>query len=189
MDEETEGLKHTIHPKEEELISKKEKSNSLAMKSNQLSEERRLVEENLAVKSSSLNKVEHFVQQLNCKTEELRILEAKVGGQLAEALSLLEQSEKKQELRGEYTENMKKVKKLQKAVKQAKSEMTVVAKRKDKLERQCGKTQLEKSRVKNEINQVSVDIKTARDCIEELSATAAADEKTLLLGKEEFERC
>ena len=104
-----------------------------------------MVEENLAAKSSSLNKVEHFVQQLNCKTEELRILEAKVGGQLAEALSSLEQGERKQELRGEHTENLKKVKKLQKAVKQVKSEMTVVAKRKDKLERQCVKTQLEKS--------------------------------------------
>merc|ERR1719370_2397277 len=154
------------------------------MNSHQLSEERRLVEENLSVKSSSLNKVEHFVQQLNCKTEELRILEAKVGGQLAEALSLLEQSEKKQELRGEHTENMKKVKKLQKAVKQAKSEMTVVAKRKDKLEKQCVKTQLEKSKVKNEIDQVCGHIKTSRDGIEEMSAAAAADEKALLLGKE-----
>jgi len=189
MGEEAERLKRTVHPKEEELTSKKERSNSLAMGLHQLSDERRSVEENLAASSGSLNKVEHFVQQLNSKTEELKILEAKVGGQLADALSTLEQGEKKQELRGEHAENLKKVKKLQKAVKQAKSEMTMVVKRKEKLERQCVKTQLEKSKVKNEFDQVAVDVKTARDGIVALSTAAAADEKTLSSGKEEFERC
>ena len=189
MGEETKRLECTIRPKEEELTSKKERSKSLAMDLHQLSEERRLLEENRAPNSSNLNKVEHSIQQLNSKTEELKNLEAKVGGQLAEALSTLEQGERKQELRGEHAENLKKVKKLQKAVKQAKSEMTMVAKRKEKLERQCVKTQQEKSKVKNEFDQVAVDVKTARDGIVALSTAAAADEKTLSSGKEEFERC
>merc|ERR1712192_286998 len=72
---------------------------------------------------------------------------------------------------------------------QTKSEMTVVAKRKEKLEKQCVKTQLEKSKVKTEFDQVGVDIKSSRDGIEALSAAAVADEKTLLSGKEELDRC
>ena len=39
--EETERLKCTMHPKEEELFSKKERSNALAVKLNRVSEERR----------------------------------------------------------------------------------------------------------------------------------------------------
>jgi len=155
----------------------------------QLSEERKLVEANLEASSSSLNKVEHYVQQLNCKTEELRILEAKVAGQLAEALSSLDQAERNHELSGEHAENLKKVKKLQKSVKQAKSEMTVVGKRKEKLERQCVKTQLEKSKVTTEVDQVADDVKSSRDGIEALSSAAAADEKAFLSGKEELEQC
>merc|ERR1719460_2011237 len=83
---------------------------------------------------------------------------------------------------------MKQVKKLQKATKQVKSEMTVVIKRKEKLERQCGKTRLEKSKVKVEIDQVEVDIKTQRENVEGLLAAAAGDDKVLLSGKKEFER-
>ena len=71
--------------------------------------------------SSSLNKVELNIQQLHSKTEKLLSLESEVGDQLAEALSLLQQGERKQELRGEHAEN-------------------ILSERKEKLERQCGKT-------------------------------------------------
>ena len=188
VEEENEGLKCTIHHKEEEFSTKKERSNTLAMRLNQVSEERRSTEENLAANTNGLNKVELHIQQLGSKTEKLESLEAEVDDQLAEALSLLEQGERKQERRGEHAENMKQVKKLQKATKQVKSEMTVVIKRKEKLERQCGKTRLEKSKVKVEIDQVEVDIKTERENIEGLLAAAAGDEKVLLSGKKEFER-
>jgi len=185
---ETERLKCTIHPKEEELSTKKERSNTLAVKLNQVSEERRSTEENLESNTCSLSKVELNIQQLDSKTKNLKILEAEVGDQLAEALSLLQQGERKQELRGEHAENMKKVKKLQKAMKQVKSEMTVVIKRKEKLERQCGKTRLEKSKVKEEVDQVDVDIKTKRNNVEVLLAAGAEDEKVLLSGKKELEQ-
>ena len=188
VEEENEMLKCTIHPKEEEFSTKKERSNTLAMRLNQVSEERRSTEENLAANTNGLNKVELHIQQLGSKTEKLESLEAEVDDQLAEALSLLEQGERKQERRGEHAENMKQVKKLQKATKQVKSEMTVVIKRKEKLERQCGKTRLEKSKVKVEIDQVEVDIKTQRENVEGLLAAAAGDEKVLLSGKKEFER-
>ena len=52
--------------------------------------------------TSSLNKVELNIQQLHSKTEKLLSLESEVGDQLAEALSLLQQGERKQELRGEH---------------------------------------------------------------------------------------
>ena len=188
VEEENEGLKCTIHHKEEEFSTKKERSNTLAMRLNQVSEERRSTEENLAANTNGLNKVELHIQQLGSKTEKLESLEAEVDDQLAEALSLLEQGERKQERRGEHAENMKQVKKLQKATKQVKSEMTVVIKRKEKLERQCGKTRLEKSKVKVEIDQVEVDIKTQRENVDGLLAAAAGDEKVLLSGKKEFER-
>ena len=45
-----------------------------------------------------------------------------------------------------------------------------------------------KSKVKEEIIQVEVDIKTEKDNIEGLLAAAAEDEKVLLSGKKEFER-
>ena len=186
VEEENEGLKCTIHHKEEEFSTKKERSNTLRL--NQVSEERMSVEDNLAANTSSLNKAGLHIQQLGSKTEKLKSLEAEVDDQLVEVSSLLEQGERKQELRGEHTENMKKVKKLQKATKQVKSEMSVVIKRKEKLERQCGKTRLEKSKVKKEIDQVEVDSKTAKEGIDELVAAAAADEKALLFRKEEFER-
>ena len=188
LDEETERLKSAIHPKEEELITKKERSNSLATRLNQIGEERRVCEENLGANSGRLNMVELLIQQMNSKAEELKICEAEVGRQLAEASSLLEQGERKQELRCEHSENMKKVKKLQKATKQAKSEATVVTKRKEKLERQLNKSRLETSKMKEEIDQAGVDIKTAREGIDELSAAAAADQKALLSRKEEIER-
>ena len=188
LEVEAERLKSAIHPKEEELITKKERSNSLATRLNQVGEERRVGEENLRANSGRLNKLELLIQQLNSKADELKICEAEVGRQLAEASSLLEQGERKQELRGEHSENMKKVKKLQKATKQAKSETTLVTKRKEKFERQLNKTRLEKSKVKEEIDQVGVDIKAAREGIDELSAAAAADEKALLSRKEEIER-
>merc|ERR1719342_411570 len=188
LEEETERLKSAIHPKEEVLITKKERSNSLATRLNQIGEERRVCEENLGANSGRLNMVELLIQQMNSKAEELKICEAEVGRQLAEASSLLEQGERKQELRCEHSENMKKVKKLQKATKQAKSEATVVTKRKEKLERQLNKTRLETSKMKEEIDQAGVDIKTAREGIDELSAAAAADQKALLSRKEEIER-
>jgi len=188
VEEEIERLKCTIHPKEEELTTKKERSDSLAMNYNEVSEERRSVEDGMVASTCSLNKVELHIKQLNSEIEKLKILEGEVGDQLAEASALLEQSERKQELRGEHAENMKKVKKLQKATKQVKSEMTVVTKRKEKLKRQCGKTRLEKSKVEKEIDQVEADIKTAKEGIDEVAATAAADEKALLSRKEELER-
>ena len=188
LEEETERLKSAIHPKEEELITKKERSNALATRLNQIGEERRVCGENLGANSGRLNMVELLIQQMNSKAEELKICEAEVGRQLAEASSLLEQGERKQELRCEHSENMKKVKKLQKATKQAKSEATVVTKRKEKLERQLNKTRLETSKMKEEIDQAGVDIKTAREGIDELSAAAAADQKALLSRKEEIER-
>ena len=180
VEEENEMLKCTIHPKEEEFSTKKERSNTLAMRLNQVSEERRSTEENLAANTNGLNKVELHIQQLGSKTEKLESLEAEVDDQLVEASSLLEQGERTQERRGEHAENMKKVKKLQKSTKKVKSELTVVIKRKEKLERQCGKTRLEKSKVKVEIDQVEVDIKTERENIEGLLAAAAGDEKVLL---------
>ena len=143
----------------------------------------------LVANGSSLNKVELHIQQLDAKIEKLKIEDAEFDDQLAKALSLVEQGERKQELRGEHAENMKKVKKLQKATKQVKSEMTVVIKRKEKLEKQRGKTQLEKSKVKEEIEQTEADIKAVRDIIEGLSAAAAEDDKVLLSGKKEFQQC
>ena len=188
VEEETERLKCTIHPREEALLTKKERSHCLVMKLNQVSEERRSTEENLAANSGNLNKVELYIQQLDSKAEKLNIDGAEVGDRLAEASSLLEQGERKQERKGEHAENMKKVKKLQKTAKQVKSEMTVVIKRKEKLERQCGKTRMEKSKVKEEIDQVEGDIKSIRGNIEGLLAAAADEDKVLLSGKGEFER-
>merc|ERR1719193_1589356 len=104
LEVEAERLKSAIHPKEEELITKKERSNSLAARLNQVGEERRVGEENLRANSGRLNKVELLIQQLNSKADELKICEAEVGRQLAEASSLLEQGERKQELRGEHSE-------------------------------------------------------------------------------------
>ena len=101
---------------------------------------------------------------------------------------MLEQGERNQEIKSEHVENMKKVKKLQKAMKQLKSEMAVVTKRKEKLEKQCGKTRLEMSNTQEEIHQVESNLGATKKSIEEMSIAEVATEEALLKGKEQFEQ-
>ena len=188
LSEDIERLRCTIQPKEDELASKKETLNSLELRLKQSGDERVLAGKSLAADMKSLNMIELDIQQLESKTEQLKNLEAEVAGQLVEASSMLEQGERNQEIKSEHVENMKKVKKLQKATKQLKSEMAVVSKRKEKLEKQCGKTRLEMSNIQEEIHQVESNLGVSKKSIEEMSIAEVANEEALLKGKEQFEQ-
>ena len=138
--EEILNLEHIIPVKEEELGSKKERSTSLTVKSNQLDEENNAALTALKERTAILRTIGCDIDQLKSKTDELKLQEEEVVGQVTQALAMLEQGTKTQAMRGAHENDLKQVKKLQKLTKQAKGELSVILKRKEKLERQCVKS-------------------------------------------------
>merc|ERR1711962_933539 len=143
--EEILNFEHIIPVKEEELGSKKERSTSLTAQSNQLDEEKNAALTVLEERTAILRTVGCDIDQLNSKADELKLREEEVMGQVAQALALLEQGTKTQAMRGAHENDLKQVKKLQKTIKQAKGELSVILKRKEKLEGQRVKSTREKS--------------------------------------------
>merc|ERR1719317_359844 len=177
--EEILNFQHFIPVKEEELGSKKERSTSLTARSNKLDEENNAALIVLEEKTAILRTVGCDIDQLKSKTDELKLQEEEVVGQVTQALAMLEQGTKTQAMRGAHENDLKQVKKLQKMTKQAKGELSVILKRKEKLERQCVKSTQEKSKLMKEVEQVEAELVSAKENIATLSSEQTNHDQTL----------
>merc|ERR550534_451973 len=74
-------------------------------------------------------------------------------------------------------------------IKQAKSELSVVLKRKEKLEKQRVKVTQEKSKLMEDVEHVETELRNAKDSIVTLSASQTDHEQVLLTQKGEMEQC
>merc|ERR1712013_472954 len=183
------SLEDILPVKEEELRVKKERSTSLTARSNQLLEENNAALAVLEERSAILRTIGCYIDQINSRTADLKVEEEEVVRQVAQALDLLEQGTKTQALRGAHDDDLKKVKKLQRTIKQAKSELNVVLKRKEKLEKHCVKTTLEKSKLMEDVEHVETELRNVKDSIATLSASQADHGQVLLTQKGEMEQC
>merc|ERR1719282_1953514 len=180
------SLEDIMPLKEEELRAKKERSTSLTALSNQLLEEKNAALAVLEERTAILKTIGCDIDQINSRTADLKVEEEEVVRQVAQALDLLEQGTKTQALRGAHDDDLKKVKK---PIKQEKSELNVVLKRKEKLEKQCVKTTLEKSKLMEDVEHVETELRNVKDSIATLSASQVDHGQVLLTQKGEMEQC
>ena len=183
------SLEDIMPVKEEELRVKKERSTSLTALSNQLLEEKNAALAVLEERTAILKTIGCDIDQINSRTADLKVEEEELVRQVAQALDLLEQGTKTQALRGAHDDDLKKVKKLQRTIKQAKSELNVVLKKKEKLEKQCVKTTLEKSKLMEDVEHVETELRNVKDSIATLSASQVDHGQVLLTQKGEMEQC
>merc|ERR1719282_2139839 len=183
------SLEDIMPVKEEELRVKKERSTSLTALSNQLLEEKNAALAVLEERTAILKTIGCDIDQINSRTADLKVEEEELVRQVAQALDLLEQGTKTQALRGAHDDDLKKVKKLQRTIKQAKSELNVVLKKKEKLEKQCVKTTLEKSKLMEDVEHVETELRNVKDSIATLSASQVDHGQVLLAQKGEMEQC